>query len=73
MQKQYSQVDEKAVKLSRNEEHEAVELYEHRLRETKDRSLKRIFKHVIKEELEHKRMFESWLEGHEKKENGIEG
>jgi hypothetical protein len=60
--------DEKAEKLSRNEEHEAIELYEHREKEAKDPKFKKVLKHAITEEVEHEQMFNALLAAHEKKE-----
>lgn len=68
---QTSDIDEKAAQLSRNEEHEAIELYEHRLKEVEDPKLKKALKHAISEEIEHETLFNDWLAEHEKKENRV--
>lgn len=61
--------DEKAMRLSSNEEEEAKELYEHRLEEVKFPKARKALKHALGEEIEHKEMFDKVLAEHEKKEN----
>ncbi len=63
--------DEKACQLSRNEEHEAIEIYEHRRKEVTDPKLRKALEHAISEEIEHEKLFNDWLAEHEEKENRI--